>query len=94
MTEQSIACPSCGTKNRLAFDRLEHRVRCGRCQHDLSAPSAPLEAQSTSDFDTLVASTKVEMDPNKRLQLLKDAQKLKREQAPILWGNRYQQAVA
>ncbi|HKT81458.1 MAG TPA: thioredoxin TrxC [Vicinamibacterales bacterium] len=54
-----VNCPSCGTKNRLAFDRLEHRVRCGRCQHDLSAPSAPLEAQSTSDFDTLVARASI-----------------------------------
>jgi peptide/nickel transport system substrate-binding protein len=49
---------------------------------------------SNPEFDTLVAAAKVELDPSKRLQLLKDAQKLKREQAPILWGNRYQQAVA
>lgn len=49
---------------------------------------------SNKDFDTLVAAAKVEFDPQKRLQLLKDAQKLKRDQAPILWGNRYQQAVA
>jgi peptide/nickel transport system substrate-binding protein len=49
---------------------------------------------SNKDFDNLVATAKVEIDPNKRLQLLKDAQKLMRDQAPILWGNRYQQPVA
>jgi peptide/nickel transport system substrate-binding protein len=49
---------------------------------------------SNRDFDTLVAAAKVEQDPAKRLQELKDAQKLMRDQAPILWGNRYQQPVA
>jgi peptide/nickel transport system substrate-binding protein len=49
---------------------------------------------SNKEFDTLVASAKVELDPNKRLQLLKDAQKLMRDQAPIIWGNRYLTAVA
>jgi peptide/nickel transport system substrate-binding protein len=49
---------------------------------------------SNKDFDNLVAAAKVEFDPAKRLQLLKDAQKLKRDQAPIIWGNRYQQPVA
>jgi peptide/nickel transport system substrate-binding protein len=49
---------------------------------------------SNKDFDNLVAQAKVELDPNKRLQLLKDAQKLMRDQAPIMWGNRYQTPVA
>ena len=49
---------------------------------------------SNKEFDALVVGAKVELDPNKRLQMLKDAEKLKRDQAPILWGNRYQQPVA
>jgi peptide/nickel transport system substrate-binding protein len=49
---------------------------------------------SNKEFDDDVAAAKVELDPNKRLQLLKDAQKLMREQAPIIWGNRYQTPMA
>ncbi len=49
---------------------------------------------SNKDFDNLVAQAKVELDPNKRLQELKDAQKIMRDQAPIMWGNRYQVPVA
>jgi thioredoxin 2 len=50
-----ITCPSCGQKNRLAYERLSDPVRCGRCKHDLSAPDTPLEIASTADFDRLVA---------------------------------------
>jgi thioredoxin 2 len=50
-------CPSCGTKNRLAFDHLGDRIRCGQCKQDLSPPSVPLEAQSSKDFDRLIAES-------------------------------------
>jgi thioredoxin 2 len=49
-----VTCASCGQKNRLAHDRLEHHIRCGRCKGPLSAPTTPLEAASSSDFDRLV----------------------------------------
>ena len=33
-----LVCPSCGAKNRVAADKLDQDVRCGRCRHDLMAP--------------------------------------------------------
>jgi thioredoxin 2 len=54
-----VACPSCGQMNRLAFGRLASPVRCGRCKQSLSAPTSPLEAGSSDDFDRLVANASV-----------------------------------
>jgi thioredoxin 2 len=51
------ACPSCGTKNRLAYDRLGAASRCGQCKTDLPPPGAPIEITSTADFDRLVAAS-------------------------------------
>jgi thioredoxin 2 len=50
-----VTCPSCGQKNRLAYERLGEPVRCGKCKHTLTAPAVPLEMPSTADFDRLVA---------------------------------------
>lgn len=47
-------CPACGQVNRLAFNRLDANIRCGSCKQPLSAPRAPLEAASVSDFDRLI----------------------------------------
>jgi thioredoxin 2 len=49
-----ITCPSCGQKNRLAHERIEQSIRCGRCKSPLSPPGTPLEATSATDFDLLV----------------------------------------
>ena len=54
-----VACRNCAKKNRLAYDRLGHPVRCGQCHQDLSAPSVPLEMGSTADFDRLVADANI-----------------------------------
>lgn len=54
-----VACPSCGQKNRLAYDRLGDAVRCGKCKNALTAPSVPLEISRTSDFDRLVARASI-----------------------------------
>jgi len=51
------ACPSCGQKNRLAYDRLGTASRCGQCQRDLLPPGAPIEIQRSADFDRLVAAS-------------------------------------
>ena len=53
------ACPSCGQKNRLAYDRLSDTTRCGRCKTDLPAASLPVEVASAADFDSLVASASI-----------------------------------
>ena len=54
-----IACPACGQKNRLAYQRLEAAMRCARCKTELRAPSAPVEMSSTADFDRLLANSSV-----------------------------------
>ena len=50
-----IECPTCGQKNRLAYDRLGAAVQCGKCKTALSAPSSPIDVHSSGDFDRLVA---------------------------------------
>ena len=54
-----IACPSCGQKNRLVYERLGEPVRCGRCKAPLAAPAEPLEIKSSTDFDRLVARASI-----------------------------------
>ncbi len=48
------ACPSCGQKNRVAFDKLGHPARCGNCKQAIDVASIPLEVASTADFDYVV----------------------------------------
>ena len=50
-----VTCASCGQKNRFAYQRLGEAVRCGKCKATLPAPSAPLEVDSSDDFDRLIA---------------------------------------
>jgi thioredoxin 2 len=53
-----VSC-SCGQKNRLAYERLSDRVRCGSCKQELSAPDAPIDLSSSADFDRLVARASI-----------------------------------
>ncbi len=50
-----VSCPSCGRKNRLAYDRLSDAVRCGQCKTPLGAPAEPFEVGSSADFDRVIA---------------------------------------
>ena len=54
-----VACPSCGAANRLAFGSLGQSTRCGRCQTMLAAPTEPVEVPSATQFDALVASSRL-----------------------------------
>jgi len=54
-----VACPSCGQKNRLAYERLGEAIRCGKCKHELSTPTTPLDVPDTAAFDRLVARASV-----------------------------------
>lgn len=47
-------CPSCGTKNRVAFGKLGHTAKCGQCKQPLDITAAPLEVATTADFDQVV----------------------------------------
>jgi thioredoxin 2 len=50
-------CPSCGQKNRRAFERLDAESRCGKCQSALPAPGSPIEAPDAASFDAAVAAS-------------------------------------
>jgi thioredoxin 2 len=54
-----VACPGCGTRNRLIYGQLNRSVRCATCKQTLSAPNEPLEIASTADFDRLVANASI-----------------------------------
>lgn len=54
-----IVCPHCGQKNRLTFDRLGSPFRCGKCKQEISGTAAPLEIQTTADFDRLIAESAI-----------------------------------
>jgi thioredoxin 2 len=50
-----IACPACGQKNRLSYERLGDAVRCAKCKEMLDPPKTALDVHSVDDFDHLVA---------------------------------------
>jgi len=54
-----VACPACGKKNRLAYERLGDAVRCGQCKQPLTPPGAPIEVHQSADFDRLVARSSI-----------------------------------
>ena len=50
-----LACPHCGQKNRMTYDRLGNAARCSQCKADIPAPGAPIEVPSVQLFQTLVS---------------------------------------
>jgi thioredoxin 2 len=54
-----VACPGCGQKNRVVYERLSAPIRCGRCKRELSPPSEPVEIASGADFDRVIANASV-----------------------------------
>jgi len=49
-----VACVTCGTKNRLAYDRLGQPARCGQCKTALTPPDTPIDVPTSVEFDHLV----------------------------------------
>jgi thioredoxin 2 len=54
-----VTCGSCGQKNRVVYEQLADTVRCGKCKHEISGTSAPLDVSSTEDFDRLIAHASI-----------------------------------
>ena len=54
-----VPCPSCGKKNRIAFDRVNQPARCAECHTDLPSPAEPVDVTSSAQFDALVANSPV-----------------------------------
>jgi thioredoxin 2 len=53
-----VACPSCGSKNRVPAARAADHPRCGRCKQGI-ALDAPIAASSAEEFDEIVAGSPV-----------------------------------
>jgi thioredoxin 2 len=45
-----LACPNCGQRNRMLYERLGQTFLCGKCRTELHAPGEPLEVKSESAF--------------------------------------------
>jgi len=53
-----VACPSCGSNNRVPASRAKDHPKCGRCKAEI-AIAAPVVTASTAEFDELVANAPV-----------------------------------
>jgi thioredoxin 2 len=48
-----LACPHCGKRNRLSYERLGQSFRCGACQTELRSPGEPVEVTTQAQFNAL-----------------------------------------
>jgi thioredoxin 2 len=48
-----LACPQCGQRNRLVFERLGQTFRCGKCRAEIRPLGEPIEVKSEAIFDSL-----------------------------------------
>lgn len=53
-----IACPACGSQNRIPSARAQDRPKCGRCKAAI-AIDAPVAAGSAEEFDEIVRGATV-----------------------------------
>jgi thioredoxin 2 len=51
------ACPHCGQRNRLLYERLGLAFRCSQCHRDLPPPAEPIDVPATSEWDALVSKS-------------------------------------
>jgi len=58
-----VPCPSCSTKNRLAYEKLGDAVQCGQCKQPITVPHEPIEVRSSADFDQLIAKSSLPPTP-------------------------------
>lgn len=54
-----IPCLSCGRTNRVAFGHLGKTGRCAACKQALASPGQPVEVDSATAFDRLIAHASV-----------------------------------
>jgi len=45
------ACPNCGKRNRLLYERLGHTFHCQQCKTELQHPATPVEIRNSRIFD-------------------------------------------
>jgi thioredoxin 2 len=51
-----LACPACGSRNRIPYQQLGQSARCGKCKSTLPALSAPVQIDGEPLFDALIRS--------------------------------------
>ena len=49
------ACPQCGQRNRLIYERLGSIFRCTKCRTEIPPPTEPVEVPDVPKFDSLIA---------------------------------------
>ena len=49
-----MACPNCGQRNRIHYERLNQAVRCGKCRSDIRGVGIPVEVDSEQHFNALI----------------------------------------
>ena len=54
-----FACPNCGQRNRLRYDRLAHPLRCAKCHTALAPPAQPIDITSDLLFDALTSRSEL-----------------------------------
>jgi thioredoxin 2 len=41
-----VACPQCGQRNRIQYERLNQTVRCGKCKSEIPGATTPVDVAS------------------------------------------------
>jgi thioredoxin 2 len=54
-----LACPHCGQRNRLLYDRLGQTFRCGKCHLEIQPPGELIEVKSEALFDALASHSAI-----------------------------------
>src|SRR3954466_6514835 len=54
-----VACPQCGKRNRMQYERLGLEFRCGNCHTNLPAPAEPIEIGDESAFVALTSHSRL-----------------------------------
>jgi thioredoxin 2 len=54
-----VQCSGCGRRNRLRYETLDRRQRCGGCGGEIPRIAGPLELVDASAFDVLVGRSAV-----------------------------------
>ena len=51
------ACPHCGQRNRLLYERLGSTFRCSKCHMELAPPSEPIDLPRPQEFEALISKS-------------------------------------
>ena len=51
------ACPQCGRRNRLLYERLGQKFRCSQCHTELQQPAEPIDVHASAQFETLISKS-------------------------------------